>query len=330
MKAFPKRLEIANLPTKIERMNYLSKKLGKNIYIKRDDQTGLEISGNKVRKLEYTTQEALDTGCSTLITCGGIQSNHARATAAVAKLYGLDCILVLRSNDNPPLEGNYLMDLLLGADVRLIPPESFDGKSQEIMESIASELIQQGKKGYIMPMGASCGIGNFGYLHAMMEIAKQEKELGITFDAVVCTIGSGGTYSGLYLGNEYLNLKKDIIGISISATATYFTEEIKSIMSDSKDICSALEPVNLENIIIYDGYVGGGYAINSPEDFEIIKEIASNEAIILDPVYTGKAMKGMIAEIEKGSFDKYENILFIHTGGLFGVFPKADEMYPQG
>lgn len=328
-KDFPQRLEIANLPTKIEKMNYLSNKLGKNIYVKRDDQTGIEISGNKVRKLEYTVKEALNNNCTTLITCGGIQSNHARATAAAAKMFGLDCILVLRSGENPPLEGNYLMDILLGADIRLISPNEFNEKNQEIMENIAKELERNGKKGYIMPMGASCGMGNFGYLHAMEEIANQEKEMGITFDAVVCTIGSGGTYSGLYLGNEYHNLRKDVIGINICDTAEYFENEIKSIMNDSKIICKALEPVSLENIIIYDGYVGGGYAINSSEDFDVIKEIAANEAIILDPVYTGKAMKGMIAEIEKGSFDKYENILFVHTGGLFGVFPKAEEFFEK-
>ncbi len=324
---FPQKLNIANLPTKIEKLENTSKKHKKNIYIKRDDYTGIEISGNKVRKLEYAVKEAIDMGATTLITCGGIQSNHARATAAVAKMYGLDCSLVLRTPPNPPKAGNYLLDILLGADITLVSKEEFKGDGLFQMSKIAEKLKSEGKKGYTIPVGASFGIGNFGYMNAIDEIVTQEKEMGITFDAIVCAIGSGGTYAGLYIGNEYLKLGKDIIGINVCDSAEYFTKEITKIGIESKEIAPCLNDVTFDNIKILDGYVGEGYALNSEEDFQTIKEIAQNDAVILDPVYTGKAMKGLLAEINKGTFDKYDNILYIHTGGLFGVFPKSDEMF---
>ncbi len=323
----PQKLNIANLPTKIEKLINTSSKYDKNIYIKRDDYTGIEISGNKVRKLEFAVKEALDMGATTLITCGGIQSNHARATAAVAKMYGLECSLVLSSLSSPPLEGNYLLDILLGADITLVAPEEFKSGGIPQMTEIADDLSKIGKKGYIIPMGASFGIGNFGYLNAIDEIVKQESEMGIIFDAIVCAIGSGGTYTGLYLGNEFFNLRKDIIGINVCKSVDFFTEEITKIGIESKKIAPALNDVTFDNIRIYDGYVGRGYALNTDEDFKIIKEIAHTDGIILDPVYTGKAMKGLLSEINKGTFDKYKNILFIHTGGIFGVFPKSDEMF---
>ncbi|NLW41622.1 MAG: pyridoxal-phosphate dependent enzyme, partial [Tissierellia bacterium] len=185
----PRHIELANLPTKIEKLERFFE-TEKNIYIKRDDQTGSELSGNKVRKLEFAIQEAMDLGAKTLITCGGIQSNHARATAAAAKKLGLNCILVLRSDEEYKPDGNYFLDILLGAEIRLVSSEDFSDNLANILEDIKKECDAKGENGYILPVGASNGIGTFGYVKAMEEIKSQEDEMGITFDTVVCTVGS--------------------------------------------------------------------------------------------------------------------------------------------
>lgn len=174
-----KRLNLANLPTKIERLNRLSDNLGKNIYIKRDDQTGMEVSGNKVRKLEYAVAEALEEGADYLITCGGIQSNHCRATAAVAAKLGLGAYLVLRGDEDTPVEGNLFLDRILGANIKFVSEEEYKNNRMDIMESIKEELGDKGHKAYIMPVGASNGVGSLGYINAMEEILKQEEEMGL-------------------------------------------------------------------------------------------------------------------------------------------------------
>ena len=186
-----KRIRIANLPTKIEKLNRLSDKLGKNIFIKRDDQTGTEVSGNKIRKLEFSVGEALEKNCDYLITCGGIQSNHARATAAVAAKLGLGAYLVLRGNEEEETEGNLFLDKMLGANIKFITADEYKNHRAKIMVDIREQLENKGHKAYVIPEGASNGIGSLGYVNTMDEILKQEKELGIKFDAIVVTVGSG-------------------------------------------------------------------------------------------------------------------------------------------
>ena len=205
-----KKLNLANFPTKIEKLEKISKDSGVNIYLKRDDQTGSEISGNKIRKLEYSIYEAIENGCDTLITCGGIQSNHARATAAAGIKLGMRAILVLRSDETPELEGNYFLDKVIGADVRIISSDDYRERRAEIMKEIKAESDAEGHKAYIIPEGASNGIGSLGYYSAMEEIKEQEKELGIKFDRIVAAVGSGGTYAGLCMGNaEFLMERKN-------------------------------------------------------------------------------------------------------------------------
>lgn len=318
----PKHINLANLPTKIERLERFFD-TDKNIYIKRDDQTGSELSGNKVRKLEFAIQEALDLGAKTLITCGGIQSNHARATAAAAKKLGLNCILVLRADEDHKPDGNYFLDLLLGAEIRLIGSEDFSNKLFEILEDIKKECDDKGEPGYILPVGASNGIGAFGYVKAMEEIAAQEKEMGITFDTIVCTVGSAGTYAGLLIANKILGLNKKIVGFSVSDSTETFTNRTKELFQEASEYLNEKVDAS-EDIIIYDDYVGLGYAISRPEEIEFIRDFASTEGIILDPVYTGKCMYGFSEELKKGKFEDSKNILFIHTGGIFGLFPAKD------
>ena len=323
-----KKIELANLPTKIEKLCGTSARYGKNVFIKRDDQSGSEFSGNKIRKLEYAVAEAKETGCDTLITCGGIQSNHCRATAAAAVNLGLRCIVLLASEtDNPTPDGNLLLDRLLGAEIRFISPDEYAANRDTVMESMVKELAAKGQKGYIIPMGASNGIGPFGYFDALDEIVAQERVMNVRFDTIVCTVGSGGTYAGLCLSNKINRYGKKIIGFTISDSSDYFVNEVISISKEFyayRQETNALDP---EDICIIDGYAGRGYALNKPDELAFIRHIAATEGVILDPVYTGKAFYGLCSELAKHSpqFAHSKNILFIHTGGLFGLFPKRDE-----
>lgn len=317
----PERIPLANLPTKIEKLERFFKNSDKNIYIKRDDQTGMELSGNKVRKLEFALKEALDKKAKTLITCGGIQSNHARATAAAAKKLGLKCILVLKSDEKPHPDGNHLLDLLLDAEIRLVKSEEFSENLESILENIKRECDDKGEKGYILPVGASNGIGTFGYVKAFEEILEQEEKMKLEFDTIVCTVGSAGTYGGLLLGNQIYNLNKKIVGINVSDTAKHFKERTKELFVEASEYLEKDYSVTDDEINIIDGYVGRGYALSREEEIEFIKEFSKSEGIILDPVYTGKSMYGFSKELEKNTFKESKNILFIHTGGLFGLFP---------
>lgn len=321
-----KKLRLGNFPTRIERLEKFSTIVKEHVYIKRDDQTGTEFSGNKIRKLEYSINEAINNDCDTLITCGGIQSNHARATAAAGIKLGLKSILVLRSDEKPELEGNYLIDKIMGADVRIISSEDYRERRQEIMENILKELEAKGRKGYIIPEGASNGVGTFGYLACFKEILEQEKEHGIVFDTIVTAVGSGGTFAGLYLGNKLTNSGKKIVGINVCDTAEYFKERVSEILKEVKTYIPDTEfEISKDDMCIIDGYVGDGYAVSRTEELDFICDFAEAEGIILDPVYTGKAMRGLYTEIKKGTFKDSKNILFIHTGGLFGLFSKRDQ-----
>ena len=197
-----KRFNIANLPTKIEKLERLSNELKSNIYIKRDDQTGSEFSGNKVRKLEYLITDAISKGCNLLITCGGIQSNHCRATVSVATKLGMKSAVLLRISEEPEVTGNYFLDKLMGADVKFCSKEEYSTSRGEIMNKMAEDYSAKGYKPYVIPEGASNAIGTLGYYNCMLEILKQEEELGIKFDTIVVATGSGGTYAGLHLANQ--------------------------------------------------------------------------------------------------------------------------------
>lgn len=321
-----KKLRLGNFPTRIERLEKFSTIVKEHVYIKRDDQTGTEFSGNKIRKLEYSINETINNDCDTLITCGGIQSNHARATAAAGIKLGLKSVLVLRSDEKPELEGNYLIDKIMGADVRIISSEDYRERRQEIMENILKELEAKGRKGYIIPEGASNGVGTFGYLACFKEILEQEKEHGIVFDTIVTAVGSGGTFAGLYLGNKLTNSGKKIVGINVCDTAEYFKERVSEILEEVKTYIPDTEfEISKDDMCIIDGYVGDGYAVSRTEELDFICDFAEAEGIILDHVYTGKAMRGLYTEIKKGTFKDSKNILFIHTGGLFGLFSKRNQ-----
>lgn len=317
----PPQISLANKPTRIEKLERFSKLLGgPQIYIKRDDQTGTEFSGNKVRKLEFVVKEALDKGCNYLITCGGIQSNHCRATAAVAAKLGLKSCIVLRGSKDADIEGNLFLDKMLGAEIVYITSEQYSNQRNEIMDDIARNKEKEGLKPYVIPEGASNGLGAFGYYVTMMEIAEQEKALNIHFNAIVIAVGSGGTYSGLLLAKKALQHPAEIYGINVGSDKTYFENCILQIFKESCDIAGCSFPLTREEIHILDGHVGRGYALSTPEELDFITSLARLEGLILDNVYTGKAMYGFADELKKGTFGKAENILFIHTGGMFELF----------
>lgn len=321
----PERISLAHLPTPIQPLDRLSRKLGITLSLKRDDHTGIEFSGNKVRKLEFAVKEALDQGAEVLITCGGIQSNHARATAAVARRLGLDCHLVLRGTPDIPDHGNLLLDQLLGAALTFMDPEDFNDRHMERMVSLQAAYAAEGKKAYLLPIGASNAIGTFGYMAAYEEILLQEQNQSTVFDTIVCAVGSGGTHAGLVLGNLIHGNRHQIIGIPIADDAAHFAPIIRGLVDEC--LARVAPDISLPEkaVQFIDGYAGRGYALNTPEEMDFIRRIARDEGVVLDPVYTGKAFRGLVTELEKGSLPTARNILFIHTGGLYGLFPKASE-----
>ena len=331
-----KKISMANLPTKIVKLERLSSELGAEIYMKRDDQTGSELSGNKVRKLEYSINEAIENGCNLLITCGGIQSNHCRATVSAAALLGLKSVVLLRISKEPEVEGNYFLDKLMGAEVRFCNREEYSSSRDEIMQKIADEYSAKGYKPYIIPEGASNGIGSLGYYNAMKEIVLQEEQMDVKFDTIIVATGSGGTCSGLNIANKIFGLGKRIIGMCVCDDNLYFQKRIASMSNDALDILAKNGEIELgrldslyfkhDEIEMIDRYVGLGYAISRKEELDFITYIARLEGVVFDPVYTGKAMYGLYNEIKNnGLISNKERVLFIHTGGLFGLFPVSKE-----
>ncbi len=310
------KLHIANLRTPIQRLEKLSRELGKNIFIKRDDFTGTEISGNKVRKLEYAIQYELDQGYNTVITTGAIQSNHARSTDAVCAMVNLECHLVLRG-EVKEFEGNLFLGQMLGAHVDIIPP----GASRENKMAILKQTLEkQGKKVFLIPVGASDALGSYGYMNCYREIAEQEREMDIHFDSINLAIGSGGTYAGLWYANEQADAGKQITGYAVDSTAEAFKTDVMQIVQDIDN-----KEHHFDSIAINDSYVGLGYGLATDEELDFYIRFAQQEGIILDPVYTGKAFKGLMTEVKQGNYHDQENILFIHTGGLYGYTKEMRE-----
>jgi len=327
-KKFPPRIKLANLPTPIEKLEFLSEKwAGPEIYVKRDDLTGMALSGNKIRKLEFVIADAKAQGADLLITCGGIQSNHARATAVAATKMGMNSYLVLRGEENKIQDGNVLLDLLVGTRIKYITPEQYASQISEIMAELAENLKDEGFNPYIIPEGASDEIGTLGYVAATDEILKQLKDLKLEIDYVVCAVGSGGTHAGLLLGQKLYNQKYQVVGFNVCDDEEFFVNKIHKIGNEAINRFNLPVKLNKEDIKIIDGYVGKGYALSRPEEIELIKEVAAKEGIILDPVYTGKTMFGMKDQIKKGKHKKGERVLFIHTGGIFGLFPQKELFY---
>ncbi len=310
------RLPFCLLPTPLYRLANISKVLGKNIYIKRDDLTGIALGGNKVRKLEFLLAEAKAKGAGYVITTGGAQSNHAMLTAACAGRAGLKSILVLKQRGVCERKGNLLLDDLLGAEVRFLDTESYDDIYSE-MERITEELSKKGHKAYRIPVGGSTALGTLGYVNCAGEIAGQAKAMHINFDHIICAVGSGGTQAGLAIGARLYMPQTKVTGIS--ADNQPFGKIVPQLMRQTAELLNYREPVRNRDISLK-YMVGEGYAVPSREGNEAIRLMAEQEGIFLDPVYTGKAFAGLIELCKTGYFGENDNILFLHSGGASSLF----------
>ncbi len=295
------------------------------MWIKRDDDTGGLLTGNKIRKLQYVVKKALDEGADTLITCGGLQSNHCRATAVLGRRLGLDVILVLRGEPPARPEGNFLLDRVVGAEIRYVTPEEYE-RNEEIMRGIADGLDRRGRRAFTISEGASMSTGVWGYIEACAEIAAAESTVGTKFGAIVAAVGSGGTAAGLELGAKLFGLGAKVWGINVCDDEAHFRARIHRIAAEAIEEYGLDVELRAEEIGLIDGYVGSGYARTRPEELRFLVEFGRREGIVLDPVYTGKALYGLSKEWSGDRFADAKDVLFIHTGGVFGLFPKADEL----
>ncbi len=323
---FPERVALANLPTPLQRLDRTSDELGVDLYIKRDDLTGAALSGNKVRKLEYLMADARDQGADIVLTCGGEQSNHCRATAVAAAKLGIKSLLLLRTKDptNPPaLGGNILLDKLVGADIVWISYDDYR-RRMELFEQHAARLRAEGMTPYVIPEGGSNAMGAWGYIRCMQEIVDQVD--GDEPTTIVHACGSGGTSAGLLIGARMLGLSPDqwkLAAINVCDDQNYFVDVINRIASNFSAAPGTFTADD-SHLQIIDGYVGRGYAKSRPEELQTLRDLARREAIILDPVYSGKAYFGLTNELPRLS----QRIIFLHTGGIFGLFPAAKALSP--
>jgi D-cysteine desulfhydrase family pyridoxal phosphate-dependent enzyme len=336
---FPKK-QLIHLPTPLMKLESLTKELGgPNIYIKRDDMTGLAFGGNKSRKLEYIMRDVLDKGADTIVTWAGLQSNWCLQTAAAARKFGINPVLILFNVYDLPAEydGNLLLDLILNADIKI--RELGEGSIihmkdvDEILEEAAMEVKEWGHKPYIAPIGGSAvggsmkdPLGAIGYVNAYVELWEQAQQIGINVDYIVHASGSGGTQAGLTVGSKALGDKTEVLGISVSEEKNTFTDYVLDIAADTMTALELDSEVEKTDVIVFDEYLGEGYGEVNKEVAGAIRLMSIKEGIFLDPVYTGKAMVALIDLVEKGYFGKDSNVVFFHTGGTPALFPNKQKL----
>jgi L-cysteate sulfo-lyase len=316
------RIEITHAPTPLEFAPRLSEELGCNLYIKRDDCTGLGGGGNKTRKLEYLLADARQQGTDTLVTIGGLQSNHARQTAAAAAKFGFGCELVLQDVAGTPKadyyhNGNLLLDTLFGARIhKLDLSEDCDVYAGSLIEKLKSE----GRKPYLIPLGGSNAIGSLGYVRCANEILQQIAAQDIAIDQIVLASGSAGTQAGLLAGLIAANIDIPVLGIAVSRTTQDQQQLVEALLRQTLTLLS-LDPDMAEGRVVTDGsYFGDGYGMTTEAMIDAVKCCAQLEGLLLDPVYTGKAMAGLMDLCGQGVIAAGSNQLFIHTGGSAGLF----------
>ena len=322
----PHRLKLGQLNTPLQPLDRLSELYnGPRIWIKRDDMTGCATSGNKVRKLEFLLAEAIRQGCDSVITCGGVQSNHCRATAILGAQMGLQVKLLLRADEPAVSDGNLFLGELTGADISHYSAVEFRHLQQHVDRWLEQQTQAQ-RKPYYIPIGGSNGLGLWGYIEAAAELARDFAQHAIKPGAILHATGSGGTQAGLIVGCKLHAIDAPVIGFAVCDDAAYFAEKIAADFTEWQRLSGAQMTIESSSICTIDRYIGPRYGRCDPEVFELIGKLAKLEGIILDPVYSAKAFYGMLQELQRGRFDGVSDIVFIHTGGLFGLFAQRDQL----
>jgi D-cysteine desulfhydrase family pyridoxal phosphate-dependent enzyme len=323
---YPERLRLAQLPTAVEPLTRLSHHLGgPEIYVKRDDLTGLAGGGNKTRKLEFLLADAVANGHDHLITTGAPQSNHCRQTAAAAARAGLGCSLVLRGAPPPATTGNILLDRLLGAHLYWTE----DRDCGEVMSEVAREVTSMGRKPYLIPLGGSNVLGATSYVLAMEELAEQLETMRLNLDFIVFASSSGGTQAGLVLGAHVTGFRGRVLGISVDHDAASLQTQVAALATATATHLGLGTVTVSELIEVNDDYLGDGYAIMGESETEAIRLAAQLEGLLLDPVYTGRAMGGLVDLIRWGAFTRGQRVLFWHTGGTPALYAYAAQLVPN-
>eukprot|EP00238_Polyblepharides_amylifera_P007448 CAMPEP_0196587590 /NCGR_PEP_ID=MMETSP1081-20130531/57954_1 /TAXON_ID=36882 /ORGANISM="Pyramimonas amylifera, Strain CCMP720" /LENGTH=369 /DNA_ID=CAMNT_0041909809 /DNA_START=87 /DNA_END=1196 /DNA_ORIENTATION=- len=318
-------------PTPIHRWDVPGVPEGCELWIKRDDLTGMQLSGNKVRKLEFLLADAKAQGCDCVVTIGGVQSNHCRATAVAARYLGLDSHLILRTSlegvdQDPGLVGNLLVSRMVGAQLEMVTREEYiQLGSEELLRQLGARLETEGRKPYLIPVGGSNALGTWGYLEAVAELERQLAggcPIG-TVDELVTASGSGGTAAGLALGCHLSDLKCKVRAYGVCDDPSYFHGHIQSIF----DQLSA--PASSPDILQCEQAKGRGYAVSSDDELELIQQVALTTGVVLDPVYSGKALYMLLKDMAADPLEWLgKKVVFIHTGGLLGMYDKCRQLQP--
>ncbi|MFB3120835.1 MAG: D-cysteine desulfhydrase family protein [Candidatus Binatia bacterium] len=325
LKSLP-RIELAQLPTPLQELPRLGQLLGgPKLLVKRDDQTGLALGGNKTRKLEFLIADALKKGADTVITTGAPQSNHCRQTAAAAAQVGMGCELVLGGNEPEVPNGNVLLDLFCGANLHWTTRERRNAK----MDEVARQLLSLKHNPYIIPVGGSNGLGALGYVQAMIELNDQLSKGRIKVDTIVFATSSGGTQAGMVVGARISGFEGKILGISIdqrSSQEPSYQSELAAIANEAAKLIDSRYEFTEDDFTVNYDYLGLGYGVVGNLERESIRLTACTEGLLLDPVYSGRAMGGLIDLIKKGFFSLKDTVLYWHTGGAPALFAYAREL----
>lgn len=320
------RIKLAALPTPLEEAPALSAFLGgPRILLKRDDITGLAFGGNKVRKAEYLLGEAVDQGCDVVVTLGAIHSNHARVTAAAARRLGLDAVVVLVGQEPAQRQGNLLLDTIFGAEIRIINTDE-DYVLVGVVDDVVRDLRRQGRNPYVIPRGGSTPLGAAAFVNAGLELLDQLNGRGIRADAIVHASTSGGTQAGLYTAMKVTQSGIQVFGISTGPRREVVGGRVRALGEDLAAMLGLDWRPHPDDIVVTDEYVGERYAVPTPAGLDAIRLAARTEGILLDPIYTGKAMAGLIDMVRRGQFSADQTVVFWHTGGQPAIFAYADAL----
>jgi len=313
------RVELAHAPTPLLKLERLSTELGVELWVKRDDLTGLLETGNKIRKLEYLIGEALAQRADTLITCGTLQSNCCRTVSAVAARLGLKAMLALKGVPPPEYDGNLLLDRLLGAEVRYCTDEEWE-KVDQVMQEMAGRTRAAGGTPYVIPESGATVVGALGYFSCGQEIAQQVRHGAPEFDTIAITAFSGGSQAGLLMAKQLTGLQAEIVSVPIAWEAERVRSYVTDVIEQARRRWSLAVQVP-DEIRLLDGYQGAGRAEVAPEDLAMVLRVARREGVVLDPVYTAKAFGGLLDHIRRQPGSLGRRICFIHTGGVFSIYP---------